>query len=89
MPTTPTAPHPHHSPPNTNCKHQRTHPTINYAAFSNLGFSVVWSNGSGLSAQTSNRRKPDDSDRDVPSCVVTYPYPAKNITDLVPCHERR
>ena len=34
---------------------------------------------------TSNRRKPSDSDRDVPSCVVTYPYPAKNITILVPC----
>ena len=33
---------------------------------------------------TSNRRMPNDSDRDVPSCVVTYPYPAKNVTDLVP-----
>ena len=33
----------------------------------------------------SNRRKPRDSDRDVPSCVVTYPYPAKNISNLVPC----
>ena len=32
----------------------------------------------------SNRRKPRDSDRDVPSCVVTYPYPAKNISNLVP-----
>ena len=27
--------------------------------------------------KTSNRRKPNDSDRDVPSFVVTYPYPAK------------
>ena len=27
----------------------------------------------------SNRRKPRDSDRDVPSCVVTYPHPPKNI----------
>ena len=34
----------------------------------------------------SNRRKPRDSDRDVPSCVVTYPYPAKNISNLVPWH---
>ena len=33
----------------------------------------------------SNRRKPRDSDRDVPSCVVTYPYPPKNISNLVPC----
>ena len=32
----------------------------------------------------SNRRKPRDSDRDVPSCVVTYPYPATNIPNLVP-----
>ena len=39
MPTTPKAPHPHHSPPTS--QHQQTHPTINYAAFSNLGFSVV------------------------------------------------
>ena len=37
----------------------------------------------------SNRRKPRDSDRDVPSCVVTYPYPAKNISNLVPCGVRR
>ena len=34
---------------------------------------------------TSNRRKPRDSDRDVPSFVVTYPCPAKNISNLVPC----
>ena len=33
----------------------------------------------------SNRRKPSDSNRDVPSCVVTYPCPAKNISNLVPC----
>ena len=26
---------------------------------------------------TSNRRKPNDSDRGAPSCVVTYLYPAK------------
>ena len=32
----------------------------------------------------SNRRKPRNPDRDVPSCVVTYPYPAKNISNLVP-----
>ena len=70
---------------------------------------------------TSNRRKPSDSDRDVPSCfddddellvrasavlksqgpenwsrgrpdvpscVMTYPYPPKNITVLVPCTNR-
>ena len=30
----------HHSPP-PNTQHRRTHPTIYYAAFSNLGFSVV------------------------------------------------
>ena len=35
--------------------------------------------------KTSNRRKPRDSDRDVLSCVVTYPYPSKNISNLVPC----
>ena len=33
---------------------------------------------------TSNRRKPGESDRDVPSCLVTCPYPAKNIAILVP-----
>ena len=33
----------------------------------------------------SNRRKPSGSNRDVPSCVVTYPCPAKNISNLVPC----
>ena len=32
----------------------------------------------------SNRRKPSDSGRDVPFCVVTCPYPAKNISNLVP-----
>ena len=31
------------------------------------------------------RRKPNAPGRDVPSCVVTYPNPAENITDLVPC----
>ena len=36
---------------------------------------------------TFNRRKPNDSGRDVLSCVVTYPYPAKNITDLASCRE--
>ena len=35
----------------------------------------------------SNRRKPRDSDRDVPSCVVTYPYPATNISNLAPCQQ--
>ena len=35
--------------------------------------------------KTSNRSKPRDSDRDVPSCAVTYPYPTKNISNLVPC----
>ena len=29
---------------------------------------------------TSNRRKPRGSDCDVPSFVVTYPYPSKNIS---------
>ena len=39
----------------------------------------------GAERITSNRRrKPSDSDRDVPSCVVTYPYPAKNIAIIVP-----
>ena len=37
---------------------------------------------------TSNRRKPSDSDRDAQSCVATYPYPAKNITIIVPCTAR-
>ena len=45
MPTTPTAPHLHHfhhSPPKPNTTNERTPPsTINYAAFSNLEFSVV------------------------------------------------
>ena len=36
---------------------------------------MVWSNGCGLNAQPPTARKPNDTDRDVPSCVVTYPYP--------------
>ena len=36
----------------------------------------------------SNRRKPSDADRDVPSCFVTYPYPPKKIP-RVSCREKQ
>ena len=35
--------------------------------------------------KTPNRRKLSDSNRDVPSCVVTYLYPAKSTAGIVPC----
>ena len=36
---------------------------------------------------TSNRRKPRGFGRDVPSCIVTYPYPAK--ISQIPCRDVR